>query len=113
MYPHFSSNHPYHIFAGIIKTETTRYSRISATIDDYNFTHHLSTLALTALDYPIQLTTKHSFPPMMPQKQTNGVTTPTGYYKTLCNKDKRTETDQRHSTQIPQPTHTETHKGIL
>ena len=29
MYPHFSSNHPHHIFSGIIKTETIRYSRLS------------------------------------------------------------------------------------
>ena len=32
MYPHFSSNHPQHIFTGIIKTETIRYSRLSATL---------------------------------------------------------------------------------
>ena len=62
MYPHFSSNHPHHIFAGIIKTETIRYSRLSATIDDYNFIHHLFTLRLSALDYPLQLITEHSFP---------------------------------------------------
>ena len=62
MYPHFSSNHSHHIFAGIIKTETIRYSRLSATIDDYNFIHHLFTLRLTALDYPLQLITEHSFP---------------------------------------------------
>ena len=37
MYLHFSSNHPHHVFTGIIKTETTRYSRLSATIDDYKF----------------------------------------------------------------------------
>ena len=51
MYPHFSSNHPQHIFTGIIKTETIQYSRLSATEDDYNFTHKLFSLRLTALDY--------------------------------------------------------------
>jgi len=44
MYPHFSSNHPQHIFTGIIKTETIQYSRLSATEDDYNFTHKLFSL---------------------------------------------------------------------
>ena len=29
MYPHFSSNYAHHIFSGIIKTETIRYSRLS------------------------------------------------------------------------------------
>ena len=91
MYPHFSSNHPHHIFAGIIKTETIRYSRLSATIDDYNFIRHLFTLRLTALDYPLQLITEHSFPWItrtahqrrLKNKQTNNVTRPTVYYKTL------------------------------
>ena len=46
MYPHFSSNHPHHIFSGIIKTETIRYSRLSATIDNFNFIHHHFTLNL-------------------------------------------------------------------
>ena len=46
MYPHFSSNHPHHIFSGIIKTETIRYSRLSATIDNFNFIHHHFTLSL-------------------------------------------------------------------
>ena len=46
MYPHFSSNHPHHIFSGIIKTETMRYSRLSATIDNFNFIHHHFTLSL-------------------------------------------------------------------
>ena len=46
MYPHFSSNHSHHIFAGIIKTETIRYSRLSATIDNFNFIHHHFTLSL-------------------------------------------------------------------
>ena len=46
MYPHFSSNHHRHIFSGIIKTETIRYSRLSATIDNFNFIHHHFTLSL-------------------------------------------------------------------
>ena len=46
MYPHFSSNHPHHIFSGIIKTETIGYSRLSATIDNFNFIHHYFTLSL-------------------------------------------------------------------
>ena len=100
MYPHFSSNHSHHIFAGIIKTETIRYSRqVSATIDDYNFIHHLFTLGPTALDYPLQLITEHSFPWItrtahqrrLKNKQTNNVTTPTVHCKTLYNKDKRTD----------------------
>ena len=62
MYPHFSSNHPQHIFTGIIKTETIRYSRLSKTKDDYNFIHRLFTLRLTALDYPDKLITENSFP---------------------------------------------------
>ena len=62
MYPHFSSNHPQHIFAGIIKTETTRYSRLSSTFDDYNFIRKLFTLRLTTLDYPTKLINDNSFP---------------------------------------------------
>ena len=62
MYPHFSSNHPQHIFTGIIKTETVRYSRLSKTKDDYNFIHKLFTLRLTALDYPYKLITENSYP---------------------------------------------------
>ena len=46
MYPHFSSNHPHHIFSGIIKTETIRYSRLSVTIDNFNFIHQHFTLNL-------------------------------------------------------------------
>ena len=100
IYLHFSSNHPNHIiFAGIIKTETIRYSRLSATLDDYNFIHHLFTLRLTALDYPIQLITEHSFPWItrtahqrrLKIKRTNDVTKPPVYYKTLYNKDKLTD----------------------
>ena len=46
MYPHFSSNHPHHIFSSITKTETIRYSRLKATIDNFNFIHHHFTLSL-------------------------------------------------------------------
>jgi len=62
MYPHFTSNHPRHIFPGIIKTATIRYSRLSSTVDDYNFIHKLFTLRLTALQHPNQLITANSFP---------------------------------------------------
>ena len=62
MYPHFSSNHPEHIFTDIIKTETIRYSRLSKTKDDYNFVYRLFTLRLTALDYPDKLTYRKLFP---------------------------------------------------
>ena len=98
MYPHFSSNHPRHIFTGIIKTETIRYSRLSATEDDYNFTHKLFSLRLTALDYPDKLITVHSFPWIthaahrlrLKNKNMNDHK-PTVYYKTIYNKDKRTD----------------------
>ena len=69
-YPHFSSNHPQHIFTGIIKTETIRYCRLSATPDDYNFIHKLCSLRLIALNYPDKLISEHSFPWLMP---TDGV----------------------------------------
>ena len=39
-----------------------RYSRLSSTIDDYNFIHKLFTLRLIALDYPNQLITNNSIP---------------------------------------------------
>ena len=84
----------------------------------------LSLLKLPAncLDHPRQLITEHSFPWItrtahqrrLQNKQTDNITGPTVYYKTLYNKDKRTdETGQQHSTQIPQPIHTQTSKGIL
>lgn len=118
MYPHFSSNHPQHIFTGIIKTETIRYSKLSATVDDYNFFHKLFTLRLTALDYPLQLITVHSFPWLTHtahqrrsrhNKPDN--TRPTVYYKTLYNKDRRTDrlvSDILRKYHNPR-THTETH----
>ena len=98
MYPHFSSNHPQHIFTGIIKTETIRYSRLSATPDDYHFIHKLFSLRLTALNYPDKLISEHSFPWLtltthrrrLKDKQTDQQI-PTVYYKTLYNKDKRTD----------------------
>ena len=98
MYPHFSSNHPQHIFTGIIKTETIRYSRLSATLDDYNFIHKLFSLRLTALNYPDKLISEHSFPWLtliahrrrLKDKQTDQQI-PTVYYKTLYNKDKWTD----------------------
>lgn len=62
IYPHLSSNHLPHIFTGILKTETIRYSRLSATIDEYNFIRQLFSPRLTALDYPDKLITTYSFP---------------------------------------------------
>ena len=62
MYPHFSSNHPHHVFTGIIKPETTRYSRLSATIDDYRFTGQLFSYRLSNLDYPDKLIRVNSYP---------------------------------------------------
>ena len=54
---------------------------------------------LTALDHPRQLITEHSFPWItctahqrhLKNKQTDDITGPTVQYKTLYNKDKRTE----------------------
>ena len=106
MYPHFSSNHPQHIFTGIIKTETTRYSRLSSTFDDYNFIRKLFTLRLTNLDYPTKLINDNSFP-FLPynshkrrtknkqNRQTKQYTT-TVYYKTKYNKHARTDRIVQH-----------------
>ena len=119
MYPHFSSNHPQHIFTGIIKTETIRYSRLSATPDDYNFLHKLFSLRLTALNYPDKLISEHSFPWLtltahkrrLKNKQTDQQK-PTIYYKTLYNKDKWTDKivtnilRKYHTTNIPNLTKT-------
>ena len=105
MYPHFSSNHPQHIFTGIIKTETVRYSRLSKTKDDYNFVHKLFTLRLTALDYPNRLITDNSFPwlPYYNHKRrrlTNKTQPyndkPTIYYRSKYNKHARTDKIVRH-----------------
>jgi len=62
MYPHFSPNHPHHIFSSIIKTETTRYSRLSITFNDYDYISKLFRLRLEALDYPRKLIATSSFP---------------------------------------------------
>ena len=99
MYPHITSNHPEHIFSGIIKTETTRYSRLSSTFDAYNFVRKLFTLRLTALDYPRTLIDKHSFPFLSyashkrrtRHKKQDKPSTFTIYYKTKFNKHIRTD----------------------
>ena len=105
MYPHFSSNHPQHIFTGIIKTETVRYSRLSKTKDDYNFIHKLFTLRLTALDYPKKLITKHSYPWLpyynhkrrrLTNKRQCYNSKPTLYYHSKYNKHARTDKVVRH-----------------
>ena len=93
MYPHFSSNHPQHIFTGIIETETIRYSRLSGTLDDYNVIHKLFSLRLTALNYPDKLISEHSFPWLtltahrrrLKDKQTDQQI-PTVYYKLYTTK---------------------------
>ena len=97
MYPHYSSNHPQHIFSGIIKTETVRYSRLSKTIDDYNYIHNLFRLRLNALDYPDKLITDNSFPwlPFTAHNRRNRTqhtkTKSTVYYRTIYNKHLRTD----------------------
>ena len=105
MYSHFSSNHPQHIFTGIIKTETIRYSRLSKTKDYFNFIHRLFTLRLTALDYPDKLITENSFPwlPYYNHKRrqlTNKThrynNKPTIYYRSKYNKHARTDKIVRH-----------------
>ena len=96
--PSYSSILPQHIFTGIIKTETTGYSRLSATVDDYDFIHKLFSLRLTALVYPDKLIIKHSYPWLTHtshQRCLKGKHTDndklTVYYKTKYNKDKRTD----------------------
>ena len=104
IYPHFSSNHPQHIFTGIIKTETIRYSRLSKTIDDYNFIHKLFTLRLTALDYPNKLITDNSFPWLpydthkrrLSNKKQRNCNKPTIYYHSKYNKHGRIDKIVRH-----------------
>ena len=104
MYPHFSSNHPQHIFTGIIKTETVRYSRLSKTKDDYDFIHKLFSLRLTALDYPNKLITKNSYP-WLPYhchkrrqltKRNQSTKKSTIYYRSKYNKHARTDKIVRH-----------------
>lgn len=104
MYPHFSSNHPQHIFTGIIKTETVRYSRLSKTKDDYDFIHKLFSLRLAALDYPNKLITKNSYP-WLPYhchkrrqltKRNQSTKKSTIYYRSKYNKHARTDKIVRH-----------------
>jgi len=102
MYPHFSSNHPLHIFSGIVKTETTRYSRLSITFNDYDYICKLFRLRLLALDYPRKLIATSSFPWLpysshrqrktckrSPLNRTDNKLTV--YYKTKYNKHMRTD----------------------
>ena len=100
MYPHFSSNHPSHIFPGIIKTETIRYSRLSSTPDDYNFVRKLFSLRLKSLNYPSRLITTNTFPFLSYHghkrrtkrlKQNNKQQDFTVFYKTRYNKNTRTD----------------------
>ncbi len=100
MYPHFSSNHPQHIFAGIVKTETICYSRLSSTINDYNYIRKLLTLRLKSLGYPTLLIQQNSFPFLthnLHKQRTNSSlkqklrTTNNIYYKTKYNKHARTD----------------------
>ena len=45
--------HPRHIFTGIIKTETTRYIRLSITFDDFDYIHKIFRLRLyTSIGLP-------------------------------------------------------------
>ena len=62
MYTHFTLNHPKHIFSGLIRTETIRYSKFSKTIAEYNFIKVLFSTRLTSLNYPNRLILKHNFP---------------------------------------------------
>lgn len=103
MYPHFSSNHPKHIFNGLISTETIRYSRLSSTLDDYEFLLKLFTLRLTSLDYPLSLIHKYSFPFLTFTKHKQRLKRlgtnyrqPTIYYKTTYNKHARTDKIVQH-----------------
>ena len=103
MYPHYSSNHPQHIFSGIIKTETTHYSRLSKTIDNYNYLLNLFQLRLKVLDYPDKLITDYSFPWLsftahklsktkrLQQTNNNNNMNMTVYYRTKYNKHMRTD----------------------
>ena len=76
MYPHFSSNHPQHIFKGLIKTETIHYSTLSSTNTDYKFIRKLFTLRLTSLDYPVPFIQRnHLSFPISSKSQTQSQTT--------------------------------------
>ena len=55
--------HPRHIFTGIIKTETTRYIRLSITFDDFDYIHKIFRLGLyTSIGLPPSLINSCSFP---------------------------------------------------
>ena len=107
MYPHFSSNHPQHIFKGLIKTETIRYSRLSSTITDYKLIRKLFTLRLPSLDYPIPFIHRNSFPFLSHQHHKRSVKRlntskqlikrrPVIYHKTTNNKHIRTDKIVQH-----------------
>ena len=89
-------SHLQHIFTGIIKRETLHYSRLSKTINDYDFIHKLFTLRLTALDYPDTLITDNSFPWLpysahkrcLTNKKRQNNNKPTIYYHHKYNKHK-------------------------
>ena len=122
VYPHFSSNHPQHIFTGIIKTETVRYSRLSSAVDDYNFIHKLFTFRLTALDYPYKLIIDNSFP-WLPynthnqrttnKKKNNNPNKVTVYYRNKYNKHMRTDKIVQQILRKYHNTHTKTRKSLL
>ena len=105
MYPHFTSarNHPEHIFLGLIRTETIRYSRLSKTKPDYDYLLQLFKLRLLALTYPDSVITSSSFP-WLPyhlhrqhklQRSTDknkpGNKKPSTFYVTKYNKHARTD----------------------
>ena len=99
MYPHFNSNHPKHIFSGLIRTETFRYSKLSATKDEYNYIKTLFTIRISALNYPSNYIYKFSFPWLnsqthkikTPRKQHNTPQINTIFYRTQFNKHIRTD----------------------
>ena len=128
MYPHYSSNHPQHIFKGIVKAETIRYSRLSSTLNDYRFIHKLFSLRLTSLDYPPSLIQKHSFPFLSYLKHkrrtkrlntTNKRYKPFIHYKTKYNKHIKTDKivkqklNKYHNKHIPKLTKTYTNSTKL
>ena len=130
MYPHFSSNHPQHVFKGLIKTETIRYSRLSSTVTDYKFIKKLFTLRLTSLDYPITFIQRNSFPFLSHQHHKRRVKRlstskqlikrkPVIYYKKTYNKHIRTDKIVQHilnkyrNSLIPKLTKTYTNAAKL
>lgn len=99
MYPHFNSNHPKHVFPGLINTETLRYNKLSATKTEYDFIKTLFFIRLSALNYPSQFLVKHSQPWLNNKNFTNRkshkIINPTLnntiYYRTFYNKHVRTD----------------------